>query len=98
MTQPFGSEGAHFKWTLLLVLCNRVVTASFAALALVVSTSASGRACSLPNQPEPSTSMQQSLQLPGMLAGTATVSLSSCACLQVFGSVAQQCCGHILSV
>ena len=44
MTQPYGGKAAYFKWTLLLVLCNRLVTCSFAALTLVVSNFASGRA------------------------------------------------------
>lgn len=49
MTRPFGKEAAYFKWTLLLVLCNRLVTCSFAALTLVVSTLTSGRHVASPN-------------------------------------------------
>lgn len=44
MTKPFGHNGEHFKCSLLLVLCNRLVSCSFAALTLVVSIPASGRA------------------------------------------------------
>ena len=54
MTKPFGKNEEHFKWSLLLVLCKRLVSCSLAAHKLVVSILATWCCIYTELQPEPS--------------------------------------------